>query len=239
MDEIAFELGQGDGDAEHKPTGGSFGVNVAREHLQAETALLEIADKADDVRQRTADAVEFPDDEGVTVPRDIKGSMEPGTFGRPAGTDILVDAVGHHAGLQQGIMLQVEALIGGGDPHVPDHHMFAPRLRLTSSKNIAGSRFSAIRFLDGFMREHGGCWLLMERAGAVHIKPRIVGKKIFRHGCQATCRLLTSRQLSVPFARDNDDGQQSPVSNHNGSAVRTVRRNFRRSSLYPNRSNRV
>ncbi len=72
MDEIAFELCERREYSEHEATRGCRGIDVAREHLQADATLLKVADKANDVRQRTTDAVQLPNDESIAVARHLK-----------------------------------------------------------------------------------------------------------------------------------------------------------------------
>jgi hypothetical protein len=41
----------------HEAPGRGGGVDVASQHLQPDTALLQVADQSDDMRQRAADTV--------------------------------------------------------------------------------------------------------------------------------------------------------------------------------------
>src|SRR5260370_91775 len=65
VDEVALKLGERREDSEYEPAGRRGGVHVAGQHLEPDPALLQIADKADDMGQRAADAIELPYNKSV------------------------------------------------------------------------------------------------------------------------------------------------------------------------------
>ena len=68
----------------------------------------------------TAQAVELPDDEGVPLAGEGEGLIEARPLGTgPAG---LVGEDPLAPGLGQGVVLEVELLVGGGDAGIADEH---------------------------------------------------------------------------------------------------------------------
>jgi hypothetical protein len=120
VDQVAFELGQGGENAEHEPAGGRRGVDVARQHLEANPALLQIADEADDVGQRASDPVELPHHERIALARCVERLGQARAVGRAARTNVVVDPLA--SGARERIALQVEALLARRDAHVADQH---------------------------------------------------------------------------------------------------------------------
>jgi hypothetical protein len=64
-DEVAFELGQGGEHMEDELAAGGGGVDRLLQAPEPDPALSEAGDGADQLPQRSAEAVEFPDDQGV------------------------------------------------------------------------------------------------------------------------------------------------------------------------------
>ena len=64
-DEVAFELGQGREDMEDELAAGGGGVDRLLEAAEPDPAVGEAGDGVDQVPEGAAEAVEFPDDQGV------------------------------------------------------------------------------------------------------------------------------------------------------------------------------
>ena len=67
-DQIALELGQGPEDVEDELAARRGGVDLLGQTLEADPPLRKRGDDLDQVLQRTPQAIEPPDDEGVPFP---------------------------------------------------------------------------------------------------------------------------------------------------------------------------
>jgi hypothetical protein len=110
MDEVTLELGERREDAEHEPARRRGGVDLTREDLQADAALLQVSDELDDVGQRAPDAVELPYDQRIARTRHLERTGKTRPFGCAPGAGVVVDTL--TAGLRDGVALQIEALTG-------------------------------------------------------------------------------------------------------------------------------
>ena len=79
--QVALELGEGRKDAEYQPACGAGRVDAAGEHLQANSLGLQPTNQLDEVTERTADPIEFPDDQGVARPHVVERLGEAGPLG--------------------------------------------------------------------------------------------------------------------------------------------------------------
>jgi hypothetical protein len=121
VDEVALKLGERREDSEYEPAGRRGGVHVAGQHLEPDPALLQIADKADDMGQRAADAIELPYNKSVAIPGDVERLGKAGTLGRPPRTDIVIDPLASSP--FQCVALEIEVLLPGRYAHVADQHV--------------------------------------------------------------------------------------------------------------------
>jgi hypothetical protein len=64
-DEVALELGQGGEDVEDELAAGGGGVDRLLQAAEPDATLSQVGDGVDQVPERSAEAVELPDDQGV------------------------------------------------------------------------------------------------------------------------------------------------------------------------------
>jgi hypothetical protein len=119
-DEVPLELGQGGEDVEDELAAAGRRVDALPEAAEPDTPVAEGSEGLDQVAERPAEAVELPDDD--RVPPVGEGQGLPQAHPRGAGP---VGGVGEDplaAGLGQGVVLEVEFLVGGRDAGVADEH---------------------------------------------------------------------------------------------------------------------
>jgi hypothetical protein len=75
-DQVAFELGQGGEDVEDELAARRGRVDGFLQAPEADPALSQAGDGVDQVPQGAAEAVEFPDDQGVTGPQLVQDLFE-------------------------------------------------------------------------------------------------------------------------------------------------------------------
>jgi glycine/D-amino acid oxidase-like deaminating enzyme len=75
-DEVAFEVGQGGEDVEDELAAGGGGVDRLLEAAEPDPAISQPSDRVDQVAQGAAEAVEFPDDQGVAGPELVQELLE-------------------------------------------------------------------------------------------------------------------------------------------------------------------
>jgi hypothetical protein len=80
-DEVAFELGQGGEDVEDELAAGGGGVDRFLEAAEPDAAVGQAGDGVDQVPQRAAEAVQFPDHEGVAGAQLVQELGEGGAVG--------------------------------------------------------------------------------------------------------------------------------------------------------------
>lgn len=69
-DQLSFELGQCCKDAEYELAASGGRVNagsLASQHLEADSPILEVLDKGDQVAQASPESIELPDDQEITL----------------------------------------------------------------------------------------------------------------------------------------------------------------------------
>ena len=109
VDEVTLELSERREDTKHEPAGGGRGIDVAGEHLQPDAVFLQIADEADDVGERAADPIQFPDHKSIALASNVERLGEARPLGRAARTHVVVDPLAPCA--TESIALKVEALL--------------------------------------------------------------------------------------------------------------------------------
>jgi hypothetical protein len=117
-DEVAFELGQGGEDMEDELAARRGRVDCLLQAPQPDPAVGQAGDGVDQVPQGPAEAVEFPDDEGVAGAELVQELGEGGAVGAGA-----AGGLGEHpiaAGVLEGVDLELWLLVGGGDPGVAE-----------------------------------------------------------------------------------------------------------------------
>ena len=123
-DESAFELCEGSEEVEDEPPAARISVDGLLQAPEAYAAGAEVLGPGDEVLERTAEAVEAPDDQGVSGPkvgerlRKVRslGGAARGVFEDPVAT-----------GFGERIAFEVEGLVVGGDAGVADQHRFVSR----------------------------------------------------------------------------------------------------------------
>jgi hypothetical protein len=117
-DEVAFELGQGCEHVEHQLAARGGGVDRLLEAAEPDPAVGQLGDGVDQVAQGAAEAVQFPDDQGVTGPQLVQDLGEGEAVG--AGTAGGLDKHAVAAGALEGVNLELGLLVGGGDAGIAE-----------------------------------------------------------------------------------------------------------------------
>ena len=120
LNQRAFQFRQYPDHLPHGAARGCGGINGFRQRPEGHAPHLQIIQKADQVAQRAAQPVEFPDRERVAISERLEAL---GQFGPPdmrPGSLISKDKIAPH--LLQGGKLQVGVLVIGRDPRVADFH---------------------------------------------------------------------------------------------------------------------
>jgi hypothetical protein len=128
-DEVAFELGQGGEDVEDELAAGGGGVDRLLQAAEPDAALGQAGDGVDQVAQGAAEAVELPNDQGVTRAQLVQELLEDGAVGAGA-----AGGLGEHpvaAGRLQGVDLELGLLVGGGDAGIAEQVSHAGNRRRT------------------------------------------------------------------------------------------------------------
>src|SRR5512132_4357390 len=100
------------------------GVDRLLEAAEPDPMLSKASDRVDQVAQGAAEAVEFPDDQGVAGAQLVEELLEDGPVGAGAASRL-----GEHpvaAGAFPGIGLELGLLVGGGDAGVAEQVSHAP-----------------------------------------------------------------------------------------------------------------
>src|SRR5215213_8385897 len=103
--QVAFELGQGGEDMEDELAARSGGVDRLLEAPEPNPTLGQPGDGVDEMPEGAAEAVEFPDDQGVTGPQLVQELLEDGAVGAGAAGGLGEDAVA--AGRGEGVDLEL------------------------------------------------------------------------------------------------------------------------------------
>jgi hypothetical protein len=128
-DEVAFELGQGGEHMEHQLAAGGGGVDCLLETAEPNPTVGEDGDGVDQVAQGAAEAVEFPDDQGVTGAQLVQKLLEDRAVGAGAAGGLGEHAVA--AGTFESIDLELGVLVGGGDAGIAKQVSHAGERRRT------------------------------------------------------------------------------------------------------------
>src|SRR5512135_2267773 len=147
-DEVPLELGQGREDVEDQLPAAGRRVDTLLEASEADLPFLELPHGLDQVPDAATQAVELPDHEGVPLPEVCEGLIEP----RPRGTCTtgLVREEPLATGALQGISLEIEALLEGGDAGIADQHGQHPPLGWMVPKLGSHVKVTGCYFRDGF-----------------------------------------------------------------------------------------
>jgi hypothetical protein len=117
-DKVAFELSQGGEHAQDELAAGGGGVDRLLQAAEPDAAVGRAGDGVDQVPKGAAQAVQFPDDQGVTGPELVQELLEDGAVAASAAGGLGEDPVA--AGTFQGVDLELGLLIGGGDAGVAE-----------------------------------------------------------------------------------------------------------------------
>jgi hypothetical protein len=112
-DEVAFEFGQGREHVEDELAARGGGVDRLLEAAEPDPAVGQAGDGVDQVAERLAEAVEFPDDEGVARAQLVQDLLKGGSVGAGA-----AGGLGEHpvaTGALQRVDVELRLLVGGGD----------------------------------------------------------------------------------------------------------------------------
>jgi hypothetical protein len=94
------------------------GVDLLLETPEPDPAVGQVGDGVDQVAEGAAEAVEFPDDQGVAGPQLVQDLFEGGPVGAGA-----AGGLGEHpvaAGALEGVDLELGVLVGGGDAGIAE-----------------------------------------------------------------------------------------------------------------------
>ena len=117
-DEVALELRQSGEHVKDKSAAGGGGVDRLLEAAEPDATISQAGDGVDQMAQGAAEAVQFPDDEGVARTQLVQELLEGGPVGAGA-----AGRFGEHsvaAGALQGVDLELGVLVGGGDAGVAE-----------------------------------------------------------------------------------------------------------------------
>ena len=101
---------------EHELAARGGGVDRLLEAAEPDAAVGQAGDGVDQVPEGAAEAVEFPDDQGVAGAELVQELLEDGAVGAGA-----AGGLGEHpvaAGRGEGVDLELGVLVGGGDPGI-------------------------------------------------------------------------------------------------------------------------
>ena len=116
--QLTFHLGQGSHVVEEEASRDRGGIDRVGEADETYTAVVQTAGEVQEVFHAPAQAVQLPHHQGVALAQVIQRLVESGALGRGAADCVFVDFVA--SGLLQGVQLQVQVLVPGGDPGVAD-----------------------------------------------------------------------------------------------------------------------
>ena len=108
----------------------SIWAPLARQHPQADAALRQLLDNADEMVQVASEPVELPDHQGVAQAQRLETGRQARAVILLARGAVLVDGLSCHAGFRQGVILEIQVLCvpGLGDAGVADVHVSYARL---------------------------------------------------------------------------------------------------------------
>jgi hypothetical protein len=117
-DQVAFELGQGGEHVEDELAARGGGVDRLLEAAEPDPTVGQSGDGIDQVPEGAAEAVQFPDDQGVAGPQLVEELLEGGAVGAGA-----AGRLGEHSvapGTLERVDLELGLLVGGGDAGVAE-----------------------------------------------------------------------------------------------------------------------
>ena len=109
---------------EDEPAAGGGGVDRLLQRAEPDVTAGQVGDGVDQVAQRAAEAVEFPDDQGVAGSELVEDLGEDGAVGAGA-----AGGLGEHpvaAGGLEGVDLEGGLLVGGGDAGIAEEVSHTP-----------------------------------------------------------------------------------------------------------------
>jgi hypothetical protein len=118
--QVALKLSQGGEDVEDEPAGRGVRLDAFREGHEPDSPALQVAHNPNQVRQRSAEAVEPPDHQDIPRPERLEAAFELWPCGRLSRGVLLVDE--RAAVATEGVELQIEVLVIGRDAGVSDKH---------------------------------------------------------------------------------------------------------------------
>ena len=107
--EFAFHLGQAGHHVEEESAAGGAGVNVVGQAFELDALFLELGHQVDQVLDAAAEAVEFPNDQGVAGAENFQSSSQARPVAAAAAELVLVDLFATR--LFEGLSLEVQVLI--------------------------------------------------------------------------------------------------------------------------------
>ena len=194
------------------------GVHLLGDRAERHAAVLQVGDDRQEVRQLAAEAVEFPDNQNVTVPEIGEASHQARSIILGAGRSILMKMTFVHTRGNQCIALQIDLLtfVGGGYAHVADQHVPKTPRRMFSPTEGIRQGLSPIFILEA------GLHLMASGMGhgkIVNSVNRLPATQLTRcrlpRGCRkprAPLPLPFSFQWSASAASIWDTGSRSPPS---------------------------
>jgi hypothetical protein len=117
-DEVAFELGQGGKHVEDELAARSGGIDRLLKAAEPNTAVGQAGDGVDQVAQRPAEPVQFPDDQGVAGAELVQDLLEDRAVGGGAAGGLSEHSVA--AGRSEGVDLELRVLVSGGDAGIAE-----------------------------------------------------------------------------------------------------------------------
>ena len=100
LDEVAFELAERPKEVEHQPAAGRGGVDCLGEGAEADAPLLQRRNSFDQVRQRAAEPIQFPDDQHITVARVVERLPQAGSIGVSTRDPVFEESLEHPAAVR-------------------------------------------------------------------------------------------------------------------------------------------
>ena len=134
-DQVAFELGQGREHVEDELAARGGGVDRLLQAPEPDATVGQAGDGLDQVAEGAAEAVEFPDDQGVAGPQLVQDLLEDRAVGAGA-----AGGLGEHpvaAGRGERVDLELWLLVGGGDAGIAEQ-MSHPGAGPTATEALTG-----------------------------------------------------------------------------------------------------
>jgi hypothetical protein len=117
-DPLALEFGEHGEHPEHRAAFGCRGVDALFDDVQADAAFAELGAERDEVKDRSAEAVQPRDLQRVAISQQPQDDVELRSAGFRAAGVVDVDVVGGDVGAAERVDLMVGVLVSGGDAGV-------------------------------------------------------------------------------------------------------------------------